>query len=120
MRVEWEQHMQRWSMLKGVAAFEQWVVERGGEQTPPISVEWEVMQRLYADPCDLSVLENNPRARLLAQALIQHAMLDKQLEVYQRVSDTAKDLANVVESGQRTGANTIMAGLRALLPWPFK
>jgi hypothetical protein len=63
---------------------------------------------------------DNPRARLLAHALIQHAMLDQQLKTYRACSDTAKDLANVVESGQRTGITTLAAGLRRLLPWPFK
>lgn len=47
-------------------------------------------------------------------------MLDQQLKTYRACSDTAKDLANVVESGQRTGITTLAAGLRRLLPWPFK
>lgn len=77
------------------------------------------MQRLYACPQDLSPLEGNERAQLLAQAFITQAQVEKQIDVYKSCTETAKQLANVIESGQRTGASTLFGALRRLLPLPF-
>lgn len=76
-------------------------------------------QSLYRDPEDLSPLDSNPRARLLAHSMIQQAMLDKQADTYRACTETAKQLANVIESGQRTGVSTLMGAFRKLLPLPF-
>jgi hypothetical protein len=76
-------------------------------------------QELYKNPEDLSPLQDNPRARMLAHSMIQQAMLEKQLDTYRACTDTAKQLANVIESGQRTGASTLLGALRKLLPVPF-
>lgn len=56
---------------------------------------------------------------MLAHSMIQQAMLEKQLDTYRACTDTAKQLANVIESGQRTGASTLLGALRKLLPIPF-
>lgn len=76
-------------------------------------------QELYHNPEDLSPLQHNPRARMLAHSMIQHAMLEKQLETYRACTDTAKQLANVIESGQRTAVSTLLSAVRKLLPIPF-
>jgi hypothetical protein len=56
---------------------------------------------------------------MLAHSMIQHTMLEKQLETYRACTDTAKQLANVIESGQRTGVSTLLGAVRKLLPIPF-
>lgn len=77
------------------------------------------MQGLYRNPEDLSALDGHPRARLLAHSMIQASMLEKQLDTYRACTDTAKQLANVIESGQRTGVSTLLGAVRKLLPIPF-
>lgn len=76
-------------------------------------------QGLYQNPEDLSPLEGHPRARLLAHSMITASMLEKQLDTYRACTDTAKQLANVIESGQRTGVSTLLGAVRKLLPIPF-
>lgn len=78
-----------------------------------------LLQRLYDNPEDLSPLADNEKARLLAQAVITQSVYKQQVEVYKACVDSSKQLANVIESGQRTGASTIMAAVRRLLPIPF-
>jgi hypothetical protein len=77
-----------------------------------------LLQRLYANPRDLSPLEGNERARLMAQAFIAQAQEEQRWEVYKQVSETSKQLANVIESGQRTGASTLWGLVRRVLPLP--
>lgn len=73
------------------------------------------MQRLYERPDDFSVLADQPKAQLLAQSFVTQAAFSSRLEVYKACTDTAKQLANVIESGQRTGASTLLGLLRKVL-----
>ncbi|WIA31271.1 hypothetical protein OEZ86_001266 [Tetradesmus obliquus] len=113
---EWDATVAPWAAAKGLADFEKFVVEKGREAD--VHVSWEVMQQLYADPTNLSALEGNERARLLAQAFITQAQEAARWEVYKQVSETSKQLANVIESGQRTGASTLWGLIRRVLPLP--
>eukprot|EP00882_Tetradesmus_deserticola_P029589 GHRQ01033156.1.p1 GENE.GHRQ01033156.1~~GHRQ01033156.1.p1 ORF type:complete len:221 (+),score=72.01 GHRQ01033156.1:102-665(+) len=113
---EWDGTVAPWAAVKGLAQFEQYVVEKGRDVD--IHVSWEVMQRLYADPSDLSPLEGNERARLLAHAFITQAREAQRWEVYKQVSETSKQLADVIESGERTGASTLWSLIRRMLPLP--
>eukprot|EP00775_Hariotina_reticulata_P006619 gene6619-6847_t len=119
MQSEWEHTVRQWALQKGVAEFERFVVEKG-QEVPGLEVNWEQMQKLYLhpEPHDLNPLADQPKARLLAQAFIQQELIKQQLDVYRSCADSAKQLANVIESGQRTGASTVFSLLRKLLPLP--
>lgn len=77
------------------------------------------LQKLYNNPEDLSPLADNEKARLMAQAIINQAVFKQQFEVYKACVDTSKQLANVIETGQRTGVYPLFVALKRFIPIPF-
>eukprot|EP00877_Chromochloris_zofingiensis_P012812 jgi/Chrzof1/7785/Cz02g36190.t1 len=112
MQQEWEETVRPWSMRKGVSDFEKYCAENDKE------VDYDTMSRLYENPEDLSVLKDG-KLRELARAMIEQAMHNDQWEVYKKAIDSAKGLANIVESGQSTGLGAIWNVVKRFIPLPF-
>eukprot|EP00878_Enallax_costatus_P027601 GHUV01029734.1.p1 GENE.GHUV01029734.1~~GHUV01029734.1.p1 ORF type:complete len:172 (+),score=47.53 GHUV01029734.1:539-1054(+) len=71
LKGEWDETVKEWALRNGVAEFQKYVVEHGEEKG--IKVSWDDIQKLYANPEDLSPLADNEPARLMAQAVITQA-----------------------------------------------